>query len=168
MSILEDEELTDLPKTPRAMDDPSDDGAVTRDFVTSVLDSVVAHFLVRPNELRRKAGKAPHIIRARHFASYFLRRGGMSYPLIAQHLNYDDHTSVMYGVRRIANLIADGDRKALRDVQELEKRIHGQATPIVTPEDLRIQVAALEVQLRDAHAKIGKLCEWLGIDKDSM
>ncbi len=49
----------------------------------------------------RARGKAQRAVAARQLVCALLRSGGLSFPAIALLVGYEDHTTVMYGVRRV-------------------------------------------------------------------
>lgn len=55
---------------------------------------------VRPNDIASGTRKA-QVVRARQAAAWLLHRAGLSYPSIAVVLGYADHTSALYGCRKI-------------------------------------------------------------------
>lgn len=74
----------------------------------AILDSVAAMWGLTRRELmapgiRGRQGPHSHRIRARWVAMRALRDEGLSLPVIASHLGKRDHTTVMYGLARVAD-----------------------------------------------------------------
>ncbi len=75
--------------------------------VAAIIAAVAENFGVDVADLR-SARREARIVRARHVAMYLARHmTGRSLPYIAQAIGGRDHTSVLYGVRRIAMDLAE-------------------------------------------------------------
>jgi chromosomal replication initiator protein len=99
----------------------------------AILTAVARYFGIKADDLK---GKARHkqIVGPRHVAMYLLREDGhLSTPEVGRLLNRD-HTTVLHGLKQVANDIArDGpSRAAVRGVREV---VAGGSVQVPTPRD---------------------------------
>jgi chromosomal replication initiator protein len=93
---------------------------------TQILDAVADHFGVEVAAFEGKS-RSQAIARPRQVAMYLLRKEtGASLPQIGALLGGRDHTTVLYGCERIADLIEE-DAEMRREVVSLRQRLHSVA-----------------------------------------
>lgn len=81
---------------------------------------------------RKRLISAGHVVEARCVASFVARRfTGQSYPQIAGRLNYAQHTSVIYGERRIIQRIAADEPLRNRVAAVIGRLVNNTAIPAV-------------------------------------
>lgn len=78
--------------------------------VAELIDRVCKHFGVTRAQLIGRDRHA-HVAQARQVAAWLLRQRGFSYPAIGQELK-QDHTTVMYSVRKVERLRSENARVA--------------------------------------------------------
>ena len=82
--------------------------------IPSIIQVVTTHYGISEDDLRSPRRHA-RIVRARHVAMYLARHmTAHSFPQIAQEFGANDHTTIMYAVRKIAWELSDDPALVLR------------------------------------------------------
>jgi chromosomal replication initiator protein len=88
-----------------------------------IVDAVATYFRVPPSKLRRH-GRQGYLIEPRHIAMYLCRKHTiMSYPELGAWFDKRHHTTIMYGVAKIARLINAGHWPTTTAVEAIERTL---------------------------------------------
>jgi chromosomal replication initiator protein len=89
----------------------------------TLLRIVAEHFSLRPEELKGRK-RTKDVANARQIAMYLLREEhGLSLPAIGEHLGGRDHSTVRYGVERVAEDL-EHDKDLRLDVVALREKVY--------------------------------------------
>ena len=74
-----------------------------------------------PLEIFFSKQRISSISRARHMVAYLANREGYSFPEIARWLRLQDHSSVMYGERKLKKMVEENDAEILKEINEVKE-----------------------------------------------
>ncbi|MBU0512743.1 MAG: chromosomal replication initiator protein DnaA [Chloroflexi bacterium] len=122
-------DLRGMPMTPQLIDSSLADMLPRRaDVQPDQVINTVAHAYGVPMEQMMGRGRSRQVARPRQIAMYLLREDTkISLPQIGEALGGRDHTTVMYGCSKIADLL-ERDDKLRRQVIAIREQLYGQST----------------------------------------
>ncbi len=125
-------DLRGMPMTPQLIDSSLADMLPRRaDVQPDQVINTVAHAYGVPMEQMMGRGRSRQVARPRQIAMYLLREDTkISLPQIGEALGGRDHTTVMYGCSKIADLL-ERDDKLRRQVIAIREQLYGQSTLVV-------------------------------------
>ena len=125
-------DLWGTPMTPQLIDSSLADMLPRRaDVQPDQIINTVAHAYGVPIEEMMGRGRSRQIARPRQIAMYLLREETkISLPKIGEALGGRDHTTVMYGCSKIADLL-ERDDKLRRQVIAIREQLFGQSTLVI-------------------------------------
>ncbi len=125
-------DLRGMPMTPQLIDSSLADMLPRRaDVQLDQVINTVAHAYGVPIDQMMGRGRSRQVARPRQIAMYLLREDAkISLPQIGEALGGRDHTTVMYGCSKIADLL-EIDDKLRRQVVSIREQLYGQPTLVV-------------------------------------
>ena len=124
-------DLRGVPMTPELIDSALADLLPRRNEVKPdhVINTVADAYSLSPDQMMGR-GRTRQVALPRQIAMYLMREeGNISLPQIGEALGGRDHTTVMYGCDKIADLL-ERDDKIRRQVIEIREQLYGQSAVI--------------------------------------